>query len=459
MAYKGTRLKFFLLLAVFLAGISYPVPSPAQQGSAPVIIRDTEIEETFRDWMTPLLQAAGIDKDGVHLVLVQSPQINAFVAGGANIFVYTGLLEKTDNPGEVIGVLAHELGHIAGGHLIAQRSAMERASYESILGMVLGVGAAIVTGDGGAASAVIAGSTGMAQRRYLAHSRVQESSADQAGLRFLESAAINPEGFESFLLKLESEELLPTEQQSEYMRTHPLTRDRIDAVHERAGQSPSLGKGFPQEWTEQHKRMKAKLVGFTSPGQVPWVYDDRDSSVAARYARAIAAYRDKNVDKALGQVDGLLLQEPENPYFQELKGQMLMEFGRVDESIPWYKKAVEKLPRAGLIRTALGHALLESKGGDAALQEAVDQLERARRDEPRSSYIYRLLATAYGRLGQESMARINLADEAMLQRKTAYAKSLAEGVLQNSPQGSHEWLRAKDIIASAEAAGDGKDDD
>lgn len=423
------------------------------QGS-PVIIRDTEIEDTFKEWMEPLLSAAGIDKNGVNLILVQSPQINAFVAGGANIFIYTGLIDKTENPGELTGVLAHELGHIAGGHLIATRSALERASYESILGMVIGIGAAIATGEAGAASTIMTGTGSIAQRRFLSYSRVQESSADQAALRFFDAAQLNPTGLGTFFEKLENEELLPTDQQSQYMRTHPLTRNRIDAVEQGLAKSPYHDKPFPPEWKDQHARMKAKLIGFISPGQVAWTYSDKDQSIPATYARSIAAFRTHDVEKALKEIDKLIAAEPNNPYFQELKGQMLVEFGRVNEALPFYKKAVDALPKAGLIRLAYGHALLESNGGNGNIQEAIDQLERAGKDEPRSTRIYRLLATAYGRMGLENMARLNLAEEATLQRKIPYARSQAESVLKDSKQGSREWLKAKDILANLDTIKD-----
>ncbi len=444
MAYKAPRPKLFLqILALgFLLGAALPV----RAADAPVIIRDTEIEDTFKEWMDPLLQAAGLDKDGVNLIIVQSPQINAFVAGGANVFIYTGLIDRTENPGEIIGVLAHEIGHIAGGHLVATRTAMERASYESILGMVLGVGVAMATGESGAASTIAAGSSSMALRGYLVHSRVQESSADQAALRFFETAQLSPKGLGTFFEKLESEEMLPMDQQSEYMRTHPLTRDRIDAVRQRADQSPYGKKAFPATWTEQHKRMKAKLAGFLTPNQIPWIYDDRDNSIPAQYAKTIAAYRNHDIQPALKGIDSLIAAEPGNPYFQELKGQMLVDFGRVSEALPYYKKAADDLPDAGIIRLAYGHALLET----GKEQEAIDNLERAQKDEPRSSRIYRLLATAYGKLGQENMARLNLAEEAVLQRQVPYAKNQAESVLKNAKPGSREWLKAKDILAHIE---------
>ncbi len=450
MTYKRHRPILFLFsFLLFFMFIAAPV-SLSRAEDAPIIIRDTEIETILKGWLSPLLKAADIDKNGVRIIIVQSPQINAFVAGGANIFIYTGLIEKTDNPGELLGVMSHELGHIAGGHLIASRAAMEKASYESILGMVLGVGAAIVTGQGGAATTISAGANSMAMSGFLAHSRVQESSADQAALRFFETAGMNPTGLETFFEKLESEELLPADQQSAYMRTHPLTRDRIDAVRDRARQSPHFSSQFPAEWMEQHKRMKAKLAGFINPNQIPWVYDDRDQSIPARYARSIAAYRNHNVEPALKEIDGLIAAEPGNPYFQELKGQMLVDFGRVAEALPHYKKSVDGLPDAGLIRLAYGHALLET----GREKEAIENLERAQQDEPRSARIFRLLATAYGKLGQENMARLNLSEEAVLQRQIPYAKSQAESVLKNAPQGSREQVRARDILAQIETIDD-----
>ena len=442
----NTIVKSLLCLTLI---VSAAVPARAQSTN-PIIIRDTEIEATFKEWIAPLLQASGLGEDSVDLVLVQSSQINAFVAGGANIFIYTGLIDKTEGPGEITGVLAHELGHVAGGHLIGTRDALERASYESILGMVLGIGAAIVTGNGGAANAIITGTGSVAQSKFLANSRVNESSADQAAMRFLETAQVNPTGLGTFLDKLESEELMPTNQQSEYIRTHPLTRDRIEAVQSRIASSAYKDKATPAQWTEQHARMKAKLLAFTNPGRIPWVYDDRDTSVPARYARAIAAYRLKETARALSGIDGLLKDEPDNAYFHELKGQMLRDFGRVRDSLPSYEKAVALKPDAGLIRIDLAHALLESGQPGAVEDEAIKHLERALRDEPRSATAHRLLATAYGRRGEENTAKLHLAEEAVLQGQVSYARQMAEGVLKNAAPGSHDAVQAQDILSHIE---------
>jgi predicted Zn-dependent protease len=446
MAQNIRALKHYLVLILCLMVGLQPAVSLARGSGNTVIIRDTEIEDILHSWLDPLLKEAGMDPDSVEIVLVQNPQVNAFVAGGMNIFLYTGLIQKTENPGELIGVMAHELGHIAAGHLISTRGAFERASYESILGMVLGVGAALATGNGQVASAVFTGSSSLATSRFLINSRVQESSADQAALRFLQGANLNPSGLVSFFEKLSSEELLPASQQSAYMRTHPLTRDRISAVEVKATQSPYKDQPFPAAWTEAHARMKAKLAGFISPAQIQWLYEDRDQSIPARYARAIAAYREDRIDVALKGMDDLITAEPSNPYFKELKGQMLVDFGRINEALPYYKDAVEALPASGLIRIAYGHALLESGQDPARMKEAITHLERALQDEPRATRAYRLLATAYGRLGQENMAKINLAEEAILQRRLKDARSMAMAVKETAPQGSREAQQASDIL-------------
>lgn len=457
---KRARLKTFysvLLLSLVTFASDYHPAFAQSHSNAPIIIRDTEIENAIKDWTARIFKNSNMAQDNVNVVLVQSSQINAFVAGGANIFLYTGLIEKTETPGELIGVFAHELGHISGGHLIRGRAAMERASYESILGMILGVGAAVATGNGQAATAIISGSSSLAASRYLAHSRVNESSADQAAIAFLDNAKIDPSGLVSFFQKLESEELLPSSQQSEYMRTHPLTRNRIQAVENGIKDSPFTGKGWPKDWVEQHRRMKAKLLGFITPEQVSWVYGDEDTSIAARYARAIAAYRNNETDKAVRLINALIQTEPQNPYFLELKGQMLVEFGRVQEALPFYRKALKALPNAPLIRVALGQALVQYDHNDeAALKEGIKHLEIALQTEQNSTRIQRLLATAYGRLGREDIAKLHLAEEAVLQRRFPYARFQVQAALETFPEGSREWLKAKDLLAFIDAQKDAR---
>jgi predicted Zn-dependent protease len=446
----------FTGIAFLIGGLG--LMAHAQSGPT-ALIRDTEIENYLKEWANPVIKAAELDPDAVNIILVQDSRVNAFVAGGQNIFLYTGLLTKSKNPGEVIGVIAHELGHIRGGHLIRSKDAMENASYEAMLGTILGIGAAILSGDGGAAAAISAGSNSTALNRLLAFSRVQESSADQAAIGFLSRAHLNPAGLVTFMERLEDEELLPVSQQSEYVRTHPLTRDRVESLKAGTENSPYNGQAMPAEWNDQHARMIAKLVGFVTPEHVIWNYSDKDNSLPARYAKAIAAYRQNQINDALNLTDTLLKDEPKNPYFLELKGQMLGDFGRISEAVPYYKQAIEQDPKSGLIRTAYAHALIETAGNnESQLQTAITQLERAQRDEPRSTRIHRLLATAYGKIGNEPMAKLHLAEEALLQRRRDQARMQAETASTQLKRGSAAWLRAQDILSQVDIASKEQDD-
>jgi predicted Zn-dependent protease len=441
------KIRYGALAALISA--SMLAPSISQAAEQRIVIRDTEIENAIATWSADVLQAGGMSGDQVKFVLVQSPDINAFVAGGANIFIYTGLIGKTENPQELVGVIAHELGHIAGGHLSRTGEVASNASFEAIVAVLLGVGAAIATGDGGAAAAGAAIGQGAAMNSFLSFSRVQESSADQAGFRFLERAGVDPTGLLTFLQKLGEQELLPASQQSAFMRTHPLSRDRIEALQVKVDTSANAGKAVPASWIEEHARVKAKLAGYITPQQVTYLYPDSNKSIAAQYARAVAAYRTNKVDIALKDADQLIAAEPKNPYFHELKGQMLFEFGRAGEAVNSYSKALQLDPKSGLIRTSLAQAILESAStSKASLQTAIQHLKRAQQDEPRSTQVKRLLATAYGRMGLEPQARVYLAEEAMLQGRKAQAVSMAKAALDKLPPGVAERQRAMDVINS-----------
>lgn len=414
---------------------------------AQTIIRDSEIESYMSEWFAPIFQANNMSASQVKIILVQDNDVNAFVAGGSNIFFYTGLIEKTENPSELIGVMAHELGHISGGHLVRGREAMEQASYESILGAIIGVGAAVATGDAGAVGAGSMAGSSMATRRFLSKTRTFESSADQAAITSMERSDMNPEGLLSFMKKLQGQELLPATQQSEYVRSHPLTQNRIESIEAGVLKSKNLNKPIPEKWIDQHARMKAKLIGYINPEKVAWTYDDKDQSLYANYARAVADYRLNKIDSALSKINALIEKEPNNPYFYELKGQMLVDFARLDQSLIPLQKAVNLRPNDGLIRTALGHAQIEtSEKNKDNLNKAIENLKIAAQTEPRSTHIHRLLATAYGRQGNEAFAKLHLAEEALLQNKLPYAKQMAEQALKSLPPQSSAALRANDIL-------------
>jgi predicted Zn-dependent protease len=424
----------------------------AQAQDAPIIIRDAEIENTLREWTEPLTKSAGLPEDSINLILVQNDALNAFVAGGPNIFIYTGLLARSQNPGEVIGVLAHEIGHIRGGHLVRSHGEIRTAGYASVLGTILGIGAAALTGEGQLGTAIALGSQAVATSRFLAFSRVQESSADQAAIAYLSGAGFKANGLVSFLEKLENQELLPASQQTQYIRTHPLTHNRIKSL-EHAIESKNLSSNpdFPEEWYEDHRRMVAKLKGFISPERIIWDYDDKDQSIAANYARSIAAYRLNDPVKGLEILEDLLSIEPDNPYFQELKGQILFENGQVEESIQAYRASLNGLGQPNedlsMIQVSYAHALLESpRKSDEQINTAIKMLHQALQKHPRSTRTHRLLATAYGMKNNDAKARLHLAEESLLKNDLGYAEEQANFALSKFEEGSPDWIRAKDVL-------------
>ncbi|MGH6912522.1 MAG: M48 family metalloprotease, partial [Geminicoccales bacterium] len=331
------------------------------------LIRDAEIEATLRQISTPILEAAGLDPGAVRIYIVQDEQLNAFIAGGMNLFLNTGLLMRTEHVGQLLGVIAHEVGHIAGGHLSRVGTAQKRAAAEMILATVLGAAAAVV-GAPELGTAIITGGQSYAQGGLMRFSRSQEQAADQAALTYLDRAGISARGLAEFFDILESQNVLAVSG-SPYLQSHPLTRDRITFIENQAGIENHTGSvaadRIPPPWHKGHARMVAKLRGFLDdPRQVVERYQD-DESFPGRYALAIAHYRMPDLEQALREVDALIADEPDNPYLHELKGQMLFENGRVDAAIAPYRDAVELLPDSALLRLGLARALIET-GQDQA---------------------------------------------------------------------------------------------
>lgn len=418
----------------------------AQTGGVSTI-RDEEIETTLRNFAAPIFQQAGIPAQNVRFILLQRTELNAFVAGGMNIFVHTGLIMETKTADQLVGVLAHETGHIAHGDLLRMKMNLDNLSMEAMVATVLGIAIAATTGQGDAAIATTAAGQHMAERNLLTHSRIQETAADQEAVQYLKNAGLPLEGLLHFLEKMESEELLPESQQTEYVRTHPLTRDRISymqGVVEQQRIHPQL----PPGWAEAHERMRAKLKGFLYPDQALM---DKGNSISSRYGRAIGTYRKGKMQDAIALLDPLIKAEPKNPYFYELKGQILFESGKVEDSLAPYAKAVEYAPRSGLIRAAYAHALLESKTDTKKREaEAIKQLTRALEVEPREAQSHRMLAIAYGKQGQEGMSQLHLAEEAVLQGKFDIAIRQARLAGSTLPKNSASWLRSTDILAFAQ---------
>lgn len=431
--------------SLMLVCLGLLVSSTALAQSSPRIIRDAEIENTLARFTAPVFESAGIGPNDVRIILVEDHNLNAFVAGGMNIFIYAGIILEAENPGELIGVMAHETGHIAGAHLIRTKAAMEQASFQTLLASLVGIAAA-VGGGGQAAGAVISGGAGMAHNSLLSHSRAQEAAADQAAIRYLNDARLNADGILTFLEKLQSQEGLPSSHQAEYLRTHPLTRNRISYLRSNVENSPDTA-AYPAAWVDDFERMQAKLTGFMYPDQALRLPPD---SVANRYGRAIALYRKGRMEEAVPAINALIEEEPDNPYFHELKGQMLYENNRLTEAKPAYAEAVRLLPDSALIRQSHGQVLIALAETEAEYKSAISELERALRSERRSPRLHRLLATGYGRIDQEGTARLHLAEEAVLQSRFSDARRHIGLAEQDLPKAGAKRIRLQDLKSHLE---------
>jgi predicted Zn-dependent protease len=386
--------------------------------------------------------------------------MNAFVAGGMNEFFYTGLLQQTDTPEQLLGVMAHETGHIAGGHLIRGQEAMKNASAEAILGTLLAVAAGVASRNGEATMAGLGGAQQIAERNILSFSRAQEASADTAGMTFLDRAGVTSRGLQEFMQKLAGQELLPIDHQAEYVRTHPLTQDRITAIEHHLENSPYANVLLDPKFKIMHERMKAKLLGYLQPEAALLRTTDNDPRVSTRYSRAVAYYQTAQLPRALSLTNGLIKEAPNDPYFLELKAQMLFEGGRVEESVGLYKKVVDLLPDSAIIRIAYGHALLESKD-PSRVDLAIQQFQEADHLEERDPETWRFLASAWNRKTEvtgdktyEGMASYALAEEALTKGADKEARQLADRALKILPKGSSYWIKAQDVKLSIDTNGE-----
>ncbi len=433
-----------------LAGMVFAATSTANAQRIS-FIRDAETENTIRAYATPLLLAARLEPSAVRIFIVNDKSLNAFVAGGQNLFVNTGLIMRSKDASQVIGVLAHEAGHIAGGHLVRSTQAIKNASAQTILGYILG-GAAVIAGRPDVGAAVIGGSQNAAARSYLKFSRTQESTADRSAARYLDSTGQSASGLLEFMELLGEQELLSVSRQDPYVRTHPLTRNRISFLRRHVAQSRHSGKPTPDKFKIAHNRIVAKLRAFTLSSRLTFrYYPENDSSLYARYAHAIAYYRSARVEKALKLMDQLLSEHPDDPYFHELKGQILFENGRVAEAIPPYEKAVALLPGSALLLTDLAKAQIE-KNDPELRDRAIQNLNSALGIEPKRPFSWRLLATAEGKNGNMVESWRALAEEALLLGRFDNAISLAKRSQSRTQVGTPVWLRAEDIIAAATEA-------
>jgi predicted Zn-dependent protease len=439
-----------LVTATALAGAG--APAHAQKEKGPPIVRDAEIEQLLREYTQPILRTAGLAQQNVQVVIINDRSFNAFVADGRRIFVNGGALMESETPNQIIGVLAHETGHIAGGHLARMREAMASATTQSIIAMLLGAGALVAAGRGGAdlgqaGAAAIAGPTMAIQNTMFGYMRAQEEQADRAGVKFLTATGQSAKGMYETFKRMADQVLYQVRYINPYLQTHPLPNERVAALEGLAKASPYWDHKDPPALQARHDLMRAKLYGFIErPDGVARRYPPSDTSLAARYARAISAYRFSDPRVALGQIEALIQAQPQNPYFYELKGQALLEAGKPAEAIAPLRHAAQLAPNPALIQIMLGQALIATRDR-AHVDEAIPILQAAVLREPDTPDAYGQLAMAYGQKNDLAHADLASAQAAFMRGDIKTAREIATRAKARFPVGSPGWVKADDLAS------------
>ena len=391
----------------------------------------------------PLFRAAGLNPNSIKLFIVQDDALNAYVAGGQNMFIHTGLILATDTPDMLIGVMAHESGHIAGGHLAQGAEKLKNAQLGTIFTFVLGAAAAVVKPDAGAA--IISGGQNSVARNFLAYTRSNEEAADQAALTTLDKLNISASGLIKVLELLRRHERQTPNTPDPYMLTHPLSNARIEHIRDHLAKTKIPDGQYPQIYNIWHQRMVAKLYGFMrSPERTLQQYPMNDKTVAARMARAIAHYRMPDMEMAIREMDELLTELPDDPFLYELKGQMLFENGRAREALTAYNKAVSLLPNSALMLADLAKVELEQELPSMTVS-AITHLEKSTTLDNTNANAWRLLATAYGKTNNIAMSYLALAEEAALQGDAPATLKQANQAIATLKQNTPAYQRAQDI--------------
>lgn len=437
-----------------------PVPATqAQEGRGPPILRDTETEQLLREYTRPILRVAGLEKQNIQVVIINDNSFNAFVADGRRIFVNFGAILQSETPNQLIGVLAHETGHLAGGHLSKLREQLANAQTQMIIAMLLGAGALVAgasrgsnsSGNNGlanAGAAVIAGPQEMIRRSLLSYQRQQEENADRAGVKFLTATQQSPKGMYETFKRFTSESLFAARGADPYLQSHPMPAERVAALQEFASTSPYWDKKDDPALQLRHDMVRAKISAFMErPELVYRRYPLTNDSMPARYARAISTYLHGDLRSALTQIDALIAVQPNNPYFYEVRGQALLESGKPADAIAPLRKAVALSNNAPLIEMLLGQALVGTDN-KAYTDDAIRILRAAVAREPEAPLGYMQLAMAYGRKGDYAEADLASAQAAYLRGDNKTARELATRAKTRFAVGTPGWVKADDIVAS-----------
>jgi predicted Zn-dependent protease len=439
-------------------------PAPAQENKGPPILRDTETEQLLREYSRPILRVAGLEKQNIQVVIINDPAFNAFVADGHRIFVNYGAILQSETPNQLIGVLAHETGHLAGGHLARLREELARAQTAAVIAMLVGAGAVVAgaaRGGGGngngladAGAAAFTGPQEMIRRTLLSYQRQQEESADRAGVKFLTMTGQSAKGMYDTFKRFTDEGLFAAHGADPYLQSHPMPADRVAALEVVAKQSPYWDKKDDPALQMRHDMVRAKIAAFMERQDTVYHrYPLSNTSLPARYARAITTYLHGDLNNALAQIDGLIGLQPNNPYFYELRGQALLEGGRPAEAIAPLHKALALSNNAPLIEMLLGQALVATDN-KAYTDEAITILRAAVARESEAPLGFSQLAMAYGRKGDYAEADLASAQAAYLRGDNKTARELASRAKTRFAIGTPGWVKADDIVSAKPMPGE-----
>ena len=437
------------LAAAVIVALALPAPAMAQQ-AGPSILRDAETEAMFREMSAPLIRAAGLSPVNVKVVLVNDPEINAFVAGGQIVYVHSGLIQAASSANQVQGVIAHELGHVTDGHIANADAGAKPAMGIYLLSLALGI-AAMAAGSGEAGAGILAAGQQAAMGRYLAFSRTQEATADASAVKYLNTAGVTGKGMLSFFKVLQQQEYrFGVENIDPFMQSHPLSGERIATMSADIQKSLAYNKAPDPGLEEQFRRVKAKLEGYAYPPARTFAdYPESDNSLYAHYARAYAYHKGGYPDKADAEVAALVKAKPDDPYFQEIKGQILLEAGKPREALGPLRYAFEHTDSNALIGTTLGHALIATED-KANYPEATKVLRLAVARDDENPFAWYQLGTVYELTGDQPRAMLASAERASMNGDSRTAAATARYAMAGLPQNTSDWIRAQDIAMTAQ---------
>lgn len=402
------------------------------------VIRDAQTEYVLKQYLQRAFEAAGLNPENADLVLINDPSVNAFVAGGQTVFIHTGLITTAENVDDFMFVISHEIGHIVGGHIVRGYQEYQKLQNASLITTVLGGLVALASGRPDAGIAVMMGGNTSALGMFTAYRQTEESTADRTAVDIMEKTGYSLQGFNNIMKTLRNQERIIDSGENPYFRTHPMTQQRINDMNR------FLTDTKPVHKDAEFDLVRAKLIAFLSPiEKTKSLY--RDDSLPARYARAIALYRDNKVSDSLKAIDELIAEYPENPYFHELKGQIFFETAQIQPSIQSYKKALSFLPDSLLINLAYANALLESAEPNE-VSEAIQALQRVVHQDTDIPAAWQLLARAYDLQNKSALSNYAMAEFYMATHKSADAQRMAEQALKGLKKDEPTYQRAKDII-------------